>query len=278
MDNDRANQIRGVSLPKLETEESPHAPPRRPISPAMEAAAEFGGVIDPFGNPTAAERRTVRKAAKAVRRRRPPTLLSRAHGDDPQLTYGGELERHARLLGAFGTNSTPFMQRALFDLENMCARRGEVDDPNCTALNAALAIVAAIDPQNELEAALAVQMAGTHAVSNEMLGRVMRTTEIDRMAAHLGAATKLQRTFTAQLEALTRLRDKGQQTAPPAHGRRARHSSHHLKGRGRASAADGREREALSSPDSIGSSMSVPRNAKRAMQDARRPEHGRAPR
>ena len=80
-------------------------------------------------------------------------------------------------------------------------------------LKYSLATIHGIGPKDELEGLLAVQMVGVHSLAIECLKRASRegpTTE--GMDANINHATKLLRTFTAQMEALNRRRGKvGQQ-------------------------------------------------------------------
>ena len=85
-------------------------------------------------------------------------------------------------------------------------------------MNASVEMLIAIDPQDELEAALAVQMIGIHNTSMEMLCRAMhpeQTTE--GVSENINRAVKLTRTYTAQMEALRKYRNKGQQTIQVQH-------------------------------------------------------------
>jgi hypothetical protein len=60
-----------------------------------------------------------------------------------------------------------------------------------TALNAALAMVEAAAPKNEVEAALAVQMAATHAASMLVLSRFAGGGGERRLTALASAAARL---------------------------------------------------------------------------------------
>ncbi|MDP3400851.1 MAG: hypothetical protein Q8R97_07000 [Brevundimonas sp.] len=80
-----------------------------------------------------------------------------------------------------------------------------------------MAIVAAVAPANELEAALAVQIAGSHDLTMEMLSRARHTERTDHMALYGGLAVKMQRTFAAQIEALAKLRTAGKQIVEVNH-------------------------------------------------------------
>lgn len=86
------------------------------------------------------------------------------------------------------------------------------------ALNAALALVCGINPQDELESALATQMAAIHHASLEMMRRAMIGDQtVEGVTEGINRAVKLSRTFTTQMEALQKYRSKGQQTIQVQH-------------------------------------------------------------
>lgn len=188
----------GAPLPKDQSAISPHAPVD-PVAEFTQIAAMHGGISDSNGNLTAAEKAATRNAKRRIKKRTPAVIVTR-RPDGRRLKLVGAA--HERLLDAFGTNSDFFMLRQIHELENMATRLGEEGDRSAAAINSALAMVASIAPTDEIEAALAVQMAGTHALSCEMAARAMRNENIDRMNVYLNVATKLQRTFLAQIEAL----------------------------------------------------------------------------
>jgi hypothetical protein len=74
----------------------------------------------------------------------------------------------------------------------------------------ALAAVDGAKPANEVEAMLAVQMAATHDLAMRLPARTVEAKEIIPFQASGNLAIKLLRTFTAQTEALARLRRKEQ--------------------------------------------------------------------
>ena len=88
---------------------------------------------------------------------------------------------------------------------------------NEPAFNSALAAVAGVEPRDELEAQLAVQMAAVHGLAMELLRRTAQANQTDQMVARGNLATKLLRTYTAQIEALARWRGKGMQTVEVEH-------------------------------------------------------------
>jgi hypothetical protein len=79
-------------------------------------------------------------------------------------------------------------------------------------VNAALALIEAANPKDEIEGALAVQMAATHSAAMSVLSRFGGGGGSERRVVALGsAAARLLRAYTAQVEALRRLRGGGQQ-------------------------------------------------------------------
>jgi hypothetical protein len=111
---------------------------------------------------------------------------------------------------ALGTCSNAFVTASLAQLQG--AARLPDGPVSETAMNAALALVEAVAPQNEIEGALAVQMAATHSASMAVLGRIGSAHSGYRLlTAYSNAASKLLRAYTAQVDALRRLRGGGAQ-------------------------------------------------------------------
>jgi hypothetical protein len=76
-------------------------------------------------------------------------------------------------------------------------------------VNAALAVVAGMQPRNETEALLAVQMALTHATATSLLGRVERSGDammLEHLEVYGKITSRLLRAYSAQMEALARSR------------------------------------------------------------------------
>ena len=79
-------------------------------------------------------------------------------------------------------------------------------------MNSALAIIEAAAPKDEVEGALALQMACTHTAAMSVLARLGGGFGTERRTALFGsAAARLLRTYVAQVEALRRLRQGGSQ-------------------------------------------------------------------
>lgn len=128
------------------------------------------------------------------------------HSDEQGQAYA--------LMDALATQSNAFVSKQLRHVMNAYDAGGE---PCSEDLGSALAIVAAIEPQNELEAALAVQMALTHNLAASVTARAQRCATMKGMTDYGNLATKAARTFTAQLEALTKLRTGGKQVVEHRH-------------------------------------------------------------
>jgi hypothetical protein len=80
------------------------------------------------------------------------------------------------------------------------------------AVNASLAFIEGAKPRDEIECALIIQMACTHAAAMAVLGRLGGAHGSDRnIAAKASAAARLLRAYAAQVEALRRQRNGGSQ-------------------------------------------------------------------
>ena len=84
--------------------------------------------------------------------------------------------------------------------------------------NNAVAILNGIQPQDEIEGMLAVQMIAVHNVAMAAARRAMITDQtFEGVQAFVNHAAKMSRTFTAQVEALKRYRTGGQQKVTVEH-------------------------------------------------------------
>jgi hypothetical protein len=80
-----------------------------------------------------------------------------------------------------------------------------------------LVVIDGIRPKNELEWLLASQMATTHALAMEVLGRTRRVQDIERFNSAANAAAKLLRTFAMQMDVLASIRRGGKQEMRVVH-------------------------------------------------------------
>jgi len=87
-----------------------------------------------------------------------------------------------------------------------------------TAVNAALAFIEGCQPKNEVETALAIQMACTHACTMAVLSRLGAAHGGDRhVAIMVAGAAKLITAFVRQVEVMRRLKHGGNQTVRVEH-------------------------------------------------------------
>jgi hypothetical protein len=115
-----------------------------------------------------------------------------------------------RLNKTLGTTSSDFVNASLFQIQSAC--RSPWGGISEIAMNAALAMIEAAAPKDEIEGALAIQLACTHTAAMAVLAKldVAFATE-QRVAAFGAAAARLMRAYAAQVEVLRRLRNGGQQ-------------------------------------------------------------------
>jgi hypothetical protein len=121
-----------------------------------------------------------------------------------------------RLKQALGTSSSDFVNASLIQLQ--AAARLPCGGISEIAFNAALAMIEAAAPKDEMEAALAIQMACTHAAAMSVLARFGSGGGTERRVVALGsAAARLLKAYSAQVEVFRRLRHGGQQLVRVEH-------------------------------------------------------------
>ena len=87
--------------------------------------------------------------------------------------------------------------------------RGGASDPQ--KMDYMLAMIAGINPRDQLESMLALQMATVHDATMETAARLKRVKTVQEQESAERALIRLSRTFAAQIEALKRYRSKGEQ-------------------------------------------------------------------
>ncbi|MCP4611081.1 MAG: hypothetical protein GY845_20420 [Planctomycetes bacterium] len=129
-------------------------------------------------------------------------------GKDKALTM-------AKLLEAFGTPDAGLQNYLLIQVGgtyNGVLSSGKIEyDKMADCVNNALAILDGIQPKDEIEGMLAIQMIGIHNMAMECIGRAMRTKRVDQMNLYINGGTKLSRVFANQMEVLKKYRGKSQQ-------------------------------------------------------------------
>jgi len=145
-----------------------------------------------------------RPAPVRVKHRRISASLAKAYPPD-----GNGKVWWARLQKALGTSSSAFVNASLFQLQ--AAARLHDGSISELGVNSALALIEAVEPRNEIEGALAMQMACTHIASMAILANFGGYATERRTGLFASAAARLMRTYVAQVEALRHLRQAGSQ-------------------------------------------------------------------
>jgi hypothetical protein len=157
------------------------------------------------------------KRRNAERLERPSVGLKlKPNGEKTTAEVGVARDLRETILDAFGTTSVDFLEGELERLSNS-QRAGERSGLEQRDLNAAIAVIDGTRPENEAAAMLGSQMAVTHALAMDMLGRAKRAGLINQLQIYGALATKLLRTYTTQIEALAKIKRGGEQTVRVEH-------------------------------------------------------------
>jgi len=146
--------------------------------------------------------------------RLPPVRVKlRRINADRAIAYPPDGETRAwwdKLKIALGTSSSAFVNSSLIQLQ--AAARLPFGPISEIALNAALAMIEAAAPKNEIEGALAIQLACTHMAVMAVLGRLGGGHGSERRVVAFGsAAARLLKAYATQVEVLRRHRHGGRQ-------------------------------------------------------------------
>ncbi len=120
-------------------------------------------------------------------------------------------EWRAALQRAFGSRSNSFVAANVGRLLTACTPPGYVS-PTSTTVSAALAIIEALEPVNEVQATVAVHIACVDAASGNLLSRMARDPGPMSTTIRSNAFAKLERAFTSLIALYQRLKYGNQQT------------------------------------------------------------------
>uniref|UniRef100_UPI0025F6CE8C hypothetical protein n=1 Tax=uncultured Phenylobacterium sp. TaxID=349273 RepID=UPI0025F6CE8C len=171
---------------------------------------------DELREPTSSEAAAILSAVQSRGRRPTRVTIGLKSGADKVMAISNPHTDSkgwgAHLTDTLGTSSYAFCDQALLRLLNVIADANAV--PTETQANAALAMMGAVAPANELEAAMGEQIIAAHLASLDFLRRArLNAGEYrDSAVAYGNLATKLSRTMAVQTEALAKLRNGGKQT------------------------------------------------------------------
>lgn len=114
------------------------------------------------------------------------------------------------LKAALGTSSGAFVDAALARLLAASTLPNNMV-PTSTSVSAALALIQSMEPANELQAALAVDVACLHAASTNMLSRLSSHIPESRMRTASNAAARLERAFHSAVQTYQKLKHGNRQ-------------------------------------------------------------------
>lgn len=134
---------------------------------------------------------------------------------DPD-TKGDDVLNSIRAFEAFGSSSNAFVGDMLSRIINLVplAKDGSIDGPR---ISGALALIAAIDPQNELEATMALQMVAANEHTLLCFNRSRKAEYMHHAAPYSNMANKAMRSFALHAEAIAKLRRGGEQVVKHVH-------------------------------------------------------------
>ena len=179
----------------------------------------------PTQTPPAAPRRTRSEAeqtrieavaAKSVARADgPPMKLKMVDGVlQINFTHADTDLAHILMMADLGTCDPSFWEGIQSHVATIGAQGRKIDEG---ASNFLLSVVRGVQPRDELEAMLAVQMGAIHQATMMMARRLNHVDNITQQDAAERALNKLARTYTTQMEALKRYRTGGQQKVTVEH-------------------------------------------------------------
>jgi len=175
----------------------------------------------PKPEPTEVEQAEIRALAKRKKaRRRAPRFAVEQEGAQVRIAPAGVHAdaAAARVMNAFGTTSNELAECLMTQIVNATHLQPPGTLVSAETLNAALAAVTGIAPRDEAEAMLAAQMVSVHWLAMTMLKRAaLDQPSFEIYDSIVNRATKLLRTYTAQLEALKRYRSAGEQRVVVQH-------------------------------------------------------------
>ena len=118
------------------------------------------------------------------------------------------------IMRALRTDSAEFTDSVLQQLANAVSPGRGADEE---AINFGLAVIAGVEPKDELETMLAMQMVAVHMATMTFTRRLAHVETLDQQNSAERALNKLSRTFAMQLEALKRYRTGGEQKVVVQH-------------------------------------------------------------
>ena len=231
-----------MSMKKLDSRDISEGPDTNIAEAAKKAAEErqaaehqaFTDKLAKRSPPNPVERAEIEKARRRTKARTPRIAMhieDRPTGGRVFYSHHSDDEGHEyRLTDSFGTRSLQFVYAMLNGLgyataDHLLDYDSSPGRPNQAAMNAALAVISGVQPQDEIEAMLAAHMALTNIALLDLFGRTRGVIAnhryegdgIKRLDVLGNLTNKFMRTYTMQVEALARKRRKGDQKITVKH-------------------------------------------------------------
>jgi hypothetical protein len=110
-----------------------------------------------------------------------------------------------KLKKALASDSKAFLNASLHRLLAACHLHRHMI-PTSVSISAALALIESLDPKNEIEAALAIEIACLHAACGNLLGRLAHSSQERPTLAVANATAKLERALHSAITTFFRLK------------------------------------------------------------------------
>ena len=129
----------------------------------------------------------------------------------------GAIRAKFDLIDTFGASDFDAAFNLLVQVSSLVTLDNE-DESKIETINRLIALLAGINPTDNMEAMLAAQMVATHTMIMDCSKRaLLQTQTFEGKNMNLNQVNKLMRTYTTQMEALNKHRGKGQQKMTVEH-------------------------------------------------------------
>jgi hypothetical protein len=210
-------------------------------------------------------------SARALRRPLSPGVLYEQEGEHfhPTAPHNDTGLWELQIFDAFGTRSRSVVMTFIEHLRRLVpevwVEVAQVWKPDETQLNAALAMVADIQPRNVMEAALAAQMVAVHWMQMRLSAQACNRFGQTGAAHDAALAGKLARTFAMQLETLAKLRGKQKASRQTIRVRKELHQHVHYHDHRGDREIDGQPQEPRAAPITQRASLPSPQSGGEAV-------------
>lgn len=180
---------------------------------ATDPGRDHQGLAAPY-EPKKRESEALAKLDEKLEKKGPIASLSLDHDEEARRTVVGfdhpDQKTAAMLAMSYcGTADVGFFNGLI---KHIASATNSGKDVSEDAANFMLSVIRCVEPQDEVEAMLAAQMAATHELTMVSARRLAQAEHPHARDSAERAYNKLARTYTTQMEALKRYRSKAQQT------------------------------------------------------------------